>query len=743
MLTHQPSTPTSRQAITPTVNPPNHSRTPFAATLGDQVWEDQNGNGIQDAGEPGLAGVSVHLYKQGWGYLNTVTTDASGNYQFEYLIPGKTYTITFDLPGGYYFAQADQGGDDTLDSDVDPSTGVSPLIVPGDSANIINIDAGMYRLTSVGERAWHDVDLDGIQDASEFGLPGITVGLYDINSTLLLTTTDSNGVYAFLDLKPGVYWLAFQAPSGYGFSPQNQGGPTIDSDADAYGNTAPFTLFSGIPDITRDAGIASHPASDVYYNFTPNPVDEGSPVELTGGYHDPDFGDIYTVVVDWGDGQNSPAIVSGVIFDYVFTATHTYADGDELYEAVITIEDQFGNSFPEQADILALNIPPTLTISGAAAAEEGVTYTLALSPVSDPGTDTISACSLDWGDGTPTDDCLAVIGGTINHIFPNGPQIYTVTLDLEDEDGSYAEVDWLVVTVSNVAPVGVEDVYLIGEDEVLVVPPQGVLENDLDVPVDTLTAALQDVPATGSLAFQADGSFIYTPQLEYHGTVEFTYIAFDGLAWSDLTTATILIDPINDPPEVIAGDDQAGSEGSLLSFSGWYNDVDLRIGERTYPHTLQPTITWAFGDGEFATGTLTPTHAYGDDGIYTVVLTVTDELGGVGTDILTVTISNAIPVLDLLPDLTAAPSVPIAVNISFDDPGWLDTHTLTVTWGDGEEDVYALSAGVSTYQATHTYAAIDIYTVTVTVQDDGGADSQEFALTVRLPRVYLPTIVVK
>ncbi len=716
---------------------------PQAASVGERVWEDQNGNGIQDAGEPGLAGVSVHLYKQGWGHLNTVTTDADGNYQFKYLIPGQTYTITFDLPADYYFTQPDQGSDDALDSDADPATGISPLIVPGDSTNITDLDAGMYRLTSVGERAWHDLDLDGIQDASEPGLPGIPVSLYDSSNVLVDNTiTDNSGVYSFPDINPGAYWLAFQAPSGYGFSPQNQGGPTIDSDADAYGNTASFTLFSGTPDITRDAGIASHPASDVYYNITPDPVDEGSPVELNGGYHDPDFGDIYSVVVDWGDGFSGPAVVSGVILDYVFTATHTYADGDELYEAVITIEDQFGNSSSQEINVAVLNISPILSISGAAVAEEGASYTLGLSPVNDPGADTVSTCSLDWGDGTPADDCLANIGGTIDHIFPDGPAVHTITIDLEDEDNYYAEVDWLVVNVSNVAPVGVEDLYPVNEDEVLVVPPLGVLANDLDVATDALTAALQNSPPIGSLTFHTDGSFIYTPTLEYNGSVEFTYIASDGLAWSEPTTATILVGPINDPPVVDAGSDQAGSEGSPLSFSGAYTDIDLRLSDgRTFLHINQPTIAWAFGDGEIATGTLTPTHAYGDNGIYTVTLAITDELGSVGTDTLVVTITNVAPALNSLPDLLATPLTPITITVTLTDTGWLDTHTVTVTWGDSHKNTYTLEAAVYSLDIHYTYTEIGLYPVTIEIADkDHGQDTLTFSVNVRMPKIYLPLL---
>ena len=89
--------------------------------LGDTVWKDVNGNGIQDAGEEGVEGVEVILTDCMGNVLATQTTDANGFYFFNNLIPGD-YQVQFDISGlplGCTFTQQDQGGDDTLDSDVD------------------------------------------------------------------------------------------------------------------------------------------------------------------------------------------------------------------------------------------------------------------------------------------------------------------------------------------------------------------------------------------------------------------------------------------------------------------------------------------------------------------------------------------------------------------------------------------------------------------------------------------------
>lgn len=88
--------------------------------IGDRVWEDSNGNGIQDTGESGLPNVTVELY-QGNTLVTSTSTDASGIYTFT-VAPGD-YSVKFIAPMGYVFTQPNQGGDDTADSDADPVTG--------------------------------------------------------------------------------------------------------------------------------------------------------------------------------------------------------------------------------------------------------------------------------------------------------------------------------------------------------------------------------------------------------------------------------------------------------------------------------------------------------------------------------------------------------------------------------------------------------------------------------------------
>lgn len=75
--------------------------------IGNRVWLDSNGNGVQDAGEPPIAGVTVRLYTTAGALLGTTVTNANGTYLFDGssfsggLQPNTQYTIRIDSPSDY------------------------------------------------------------------------------------------------------------------------------------------------------------------------------------------------------------------------------------------------------------------------------------------------------------------------------------------------------------------------------------------------------------------------------------------------------------------------------------------------------------------------------------------------------------------------------------------------------------------------------------------------------------------
>ena len=76
--------------------------------MGDFVWRDTNGNGVQDPGEVGVGGVTVRLLDASGNVVATTVTDVTGHYVFSGL-PAGEYSVEFVLPGGFTFGPAGQG----------------------------------------------------------------------------------------------------------------------------------------------------------------------------------------------------------------------------------------------------------------------------------------------------------------------------------------------------------------------------------------------------------------------------------------------------------------------------------------------------------------------------------------------------------------------------------------------------------------------------------------------------------
>lgn len=219
------------------------------STLGDKVWNDIDGDGVQDAGEPGVAGVAAILYNSGGTPVDTVYTDVNGEYKFVNLAAAN-YSVGFaNLPAGYTYTGQDTGGNDNADSDANPATGRTGTIAVPAATNITNVDAGIRQGTpagtgTVGNRVWYDLDSDGLQDAGELGVNGVTVTLRDAgpdgvfgngDDIIRTTTTNPLGDFSFTGLPAGNYRVEYSnLPAGFGTSPQNTGTDDgIDSDGAA------------------------------------------------------------------------------------------------------------------------------------------------------------------------------------------------------------------------------------------------------------------------------------------------------------------------------------------------------------------------------------------------------------------------------------------------------------------------------------------------------------------------------
>jgi len=234
--------------------------TPYS--LGNRVWYDTNDNGILDAGEVGVSGVTVNLYKDngstpgvydsGDTLAGTATTDSNGYYRFDNLgagdyivvIPHSNFSSGTAPLGGYLSSGTSMTGTTITDSigpspnnDVDSDdNGVStfngmtenyvssravtlgpggteptgetdvpspnpPGEAPDDQSNL-TVDFGFYRL-QLGNQIFADVNANGNYDSgTDSPLPGATVELFASNGTTEINV-GPDGILGTADDAPG------------------------------------------------------------------------------------------------------------------------------------------------------------------------------------------------------------------------------------------------------------------------------------------------------------------------------------------------------------------------------------------------------------------------------------------------------------------------------------------------------------------------------------------------------------
>ena len=231
--------------------------------LQNVVWEDLNGDGIQNDGDTtGIANAVVHLTgTDATGALIslTTTTDENGVYFFDDLLPGS-YQVQIIPPTNFEITPDNQGSNDTLDSNLGQDSLMTIEILPNDSSHL-NFATGLYQPVSINGLTWVDINADGIQnDGDTAAFADVTVYLNGINglgdSITLMTITDENGNYSFPQLLPGEYNVSFRIPQKYQVSTQNTGtDSTIDSDADTLGYVSMIKITSGGDNISYDLGL--------------------------------------------------------------------------------------------------------------------------------------------------------------------------------------------------------------------------------------------------------------------------------------------------------------------------------------------------------------------------------------------------------------------------------------------------------------------------------------------------------
>jgi len=175
-------------------------------SISGTVFNDLNGNGVQDIGEPVLAGCVVYVDLAGSGQYESTdpsaTTDANGDYSISALPVGSPLTVRVVPPTGARVTTA----------------ALAPVILSM-GEGVTESAIGIQSLASISGTVFDDLNGNGVQDSGEPGLAGLTVyldldGSGQYESTDPSATTDANGNYTIPGLIPGTYSVNAIVPAG-------------------------------------------------------------------------------------------------------------------------------------------------------------------------------------------------------------------------------------------------------------------------------------------------------------------------------------------------------------------------------------------------------------------------------------------------------------------------------------------------------------------------------------------------
>ncbi len=332
--------------------------------VGNRVWRDDNGNGIQDPAEPSIAGVTVQMVV-GTNAPYTAVTDANGQYLFSSVARAGATTAPALAAANYRFAAGDDpvtirilnatgaaqqaplvglvpteandafpnaanvGGSNANDSD-GVVTGTSVEVrftlgsltggndsnaTAGDSVdregfNRHIFDFGFVPRVSLGNRVWFDTNNNSILDPGETPVPGVLVVLFhDANANGVIDATEQGSVAVDTTDANGLYFFdqftqinGSPLPSPRLLVPGNY---IVGIDPSNFAPGRPLAGYLSSGTTISPTGVITDPAVDPNNNV--NSDDNG--VKQTAGFF---AGGVLSLPVTLTPGAEPPAEETGV-----------------------------------------------------------------------------------------------------------------------------------------------------------------------------------------------------------------------------------------------------------------------------------------------------------------------------------------------------------------------------------------------------------------------------------------------
>jgi large repetitive protein len=581
---------------------------------------------------------------------------------------------------------------------------VAPSVVL--SGNASTLEGATYTLNLVGS------DPAGANDILSYSIDWGDGSAAQVLTAAELAALSGNVTHIFADDEDGP--INATARTIQVTVSDEDGGSRIESKSVTVNNVAPVIALAGA-----------------------DSVNEGATYTLTlGAVTDPGTDTVTNYVVNWGDGTSDTYASAGDV-------THVYADGLSTPTITVDLVDEDGTHLSAGSKSITVNnVAPTASVTGADSVNEGSVYTLSVGAVVDPGADTRTAYSIDWGDGavenfTPAE--WAAAAGSFSHTYADGVSTPTISVSTTDEDGSFT-LGSKSLTVNNVAPV----IALTGADSV----NEGATY--------TLTLGAVTDPGTDTVTSYVvnwgDGT-----SDTYAAAGDVTHMYADGLS-----TPTITVDLVDEdgthlgagsksitvnnvaPTIALTGADTV-DEGSVYTLS-----LAALVDPGTDTATAY-SIDW--GDGtienftaaEYAALGGTAQHTYADGGLggtgRTIQVSVTDEDGSFVAGSKSITVNNVAPSVVLSGNTSTLEGATYTLNLVGSDPaGANDILSYSIDWGDGSAaqvltaaELAALSGNVTHIFADDEDGPINATarTIQVTVSDeDGGSRIESKSVTV-------------
>ncbi|MFK8031358.1 MAG: SdrD B-like domain-containing protein, partial [Gammaproteobacteria bacterium] len=222
-----------------------------------KLWEDLNRDGVQDLNEPGVSGVMVGLFTCDGAFIESRLSNDVGVIPF--VASEGCYQLRYADIEGYRYCGTGSSGDVTNDSDVNPSTRTSAPFEITAGTYQINVDAGVMQIqnSEIGDRVWHDLNANGVQDFNEPGLGSVPISLLncngqavrDLDGQALTAVSDAQGNFLFENLNNGCYLIETQLEEGQYLTDDYASTPQYDSDLD------PVTLRSDAIQLQSAQGL--------------------------------------------------------------------------------------------------------------------------------------------------------------------------------------------------------------------------------------------------------------------------------------------------------------------------------------------------------------------------------------------------------------------------------------------------------------------------------------------------------